>query len=320
MNITIVIDAVLPAMLYGGTERVAYSLGRALADLGHRVTFLARKGSRCDFARIVELDSTRPPYEQIPAGTNIVHYNNVAGGDSPYVVTIHGNMAPGTPVDPYSIFVSADHARRHGCDSYVYNGLDFSLYPAPDLSLPRQGFHFLGKAAWKVKNVRGAIDTAVLMRKRIDILGGVRFNFSMGWRFTLTPRAHFHGMVGNDTKAAVMQRSEGLIFPVRWNEPFGLAVIESLYYGAPVFATPYGSLPELVTEDTGRLASSARALADAIESSSFDPAACHRRALDFSAEAMARAYVEKYTRVLDGEVLAPGAVVPYAAPLPLAWE
>lgn len=319
MNITIVIDAVLPAVLYGGTERVAYSLGRALSDMGHRVTFLARKGSHSSFARIAELDPTRPAWEQIPEGTDIVHYNNTAGGSHPYVVTIHGNMQPGTVVDPYSIFVSADHARRHGCSSYVYNGLDFKAYPQPDLGLPRSGYHFLGKAAWKVKNVRGAIDTAALLHSRIDILGGVRFNFNMGWRFTLTPRAHFHGMVGNDTKAAVMERSAGLIFPVRWHEPFGLAVIESLYYGAPVFATPYGSLPELVTPDTGRLATSAQGLAEAIASSSFDPEACHRRALDFSAETMARAYLEKYTRVLDGEALAPDAIVPPAEPLPLAW-
>ncbi len=48
-----------------------------------------------------------------------------------------------------------------------------------------------------------------------------------------------------------MQRSKGLIFPVLWNEPFGLAAIESLYAGAPVFGPNYGSIPELINEKTG---------------------------------------------------------------------
>ena len=59
----------------------------------------------------------------------------------------------------------------------------------------------------------------------------------------------FLGQVDDITKKYVIERSQGLIFPVKWHEPFGLAVTESLYLGAPVFATPYGSLPELVNEE-----------------------------------------------------------------------
>ena len=35
---------------------------------------------------------------------------------------------------------------------------------------------------------------------------------------------------------------------MRWHEPFGIALIEALYFGCPVFGTPYGSLPEIVEE------------------------------------------------------------------------
>ena len=54
--------------------------------------------------------------------------------------------------------------------------------------------------------------------------------------------------------SSLLNASRGLIFPVRWHEPFGLAVIESLYFGCPVFATPYGALPELVQEVLDKLA------------------------------------------------------------------
>ena len=61
-------------------------------------------------------------------------------------------------------------------------------------------------------------------------------------------------MVGGNKKNRLLQHSKGLIFPVKWDEPFGLAITESLYCGCPVFGTPYGSLPELVPSDVGFLA------------------------------------------------------------------
>ncbi len=60
MNITLVINALLPIRLYGGTERVIYSLGHELARMGHSVTFMAAKGTVCEFARVVEIDPQRP--------------------------------------------------------------------------------------------------------------------------------------------------------------------------------------------------------------------------------------------------------------------
>ena len=46
MDIIQVVDAVLPAVRYGGTERVVWALARELVRAGHRVTFLARVGVR----------------------------------------------------------------------------------------------------------------------------------------------------------------------------------------------------------------------------------------------------------------------------------
>lgn len=52
-----------------------------------------------------------------------------------------------------------------------------------------------------VKNVRGAIQVAGA-DVEIDILGGDRINFKRGFRWTLTRKAHFHGMVGGEEKTA----------------------------------------------------------------------------------------------------------------------
>ena len=53
-------------------------------------------------------------------------------------------------------------------------------------------------------------------------------------------------MVGGTNKTKLLNQSKGLLFPVRWHEPFGLAILESLHYGCPVFGTPRGSCLKLV--------------------------------------------------------------------------
>lgn len=138
----------------------------------------------------------------------------------------------------------------------------------------------------------------------LHVLGGYRFNFKMGLRFTFHPRIKFHGMVGGVEKNHLLQGSKGLIFPVKWHEPFGLAIIESLFFGAPVFGTPFGSLPELVHNDVGFLSTSAGELAEHIMHTQYDTRICHEYARDlFNSQVMAKAYLKKYEIVLSGKTL-----------------
>ena len=308
MNITIVHDVVLPVVKYGGTERVIWALGKQLVRMGHRVTFLARKGSVCPFAKVVEIDPSRTIGSQIPADTDVVHFSNHVPKEDltkPYVVTVNGNVI-NQEIDVNSIFVSENHAQRHGSRSFVYNGLDWDDYGEADLTLMRQRFHFLGKAAWRVKNVRGAIRIAKRVEGgELDVLGGYRLNLKMGFRMTWSPRIHFHGMVDNQAKQLYIQQSRGLIFPVKWHEPFGLCLIESLYYGAPVFGTPMGSLPEIVTPEVGFLSSQEDEMVDHINSHpTYSPQVCHDYAVDrFSIRNTAEGYLKKYEIVLNGNTL-----------------
>ena len=141
--------------------------------------------------------------------------------------------------------------------------------------------------------------------ERLMVLGGTRLNIKMGFRLTLSPKIHFAGMVGGEEKLQLLNGSKGLIFPVQWHEPFGLAVIESLYFGAPVFATPYGSLSELVTSEVGFCSPYCSALREAARhAEAFSRQRCHDYARElFSADRMAREYLHCYERVLNGEPL-----------------
>lgn len=308
MNILMVYKGVLPPVTYGGTERVIWSLTKALAQLNHNVYLLSSTPVDCPWATTLPFIADKPLDEQIPDFIDVVHFHT--GGTSqkkPYVLTRHGNNTAAEKHDPNSIFVSHKHALNHGCEAFVHNGLDWSDYRLPNLN-PAQRldrYHFLGKAAWRVKNVQGAIDITKKANVALDVLGGHRLNFKMGFRFTLDRHVKFHGMVDNEAKCNVLEKSKGLVFPVTWEEPFGLAVTESLYMGTPVFATPYGSLPELIkTPEFGLLSNVEDELADAIKHGSYNPQHCHEYARDtFDHISMANAYIEKYEKVLNGEHL-----------------
>ena len=300
MNILIQVDAVLPVYLYGGTERVMWYLGKELAGMGHNVTFLSRKGSEAPFARIIPYNPSLPYSAQIPDDIDIVHFNNFVpeGFDTkPYIVTFHGNAVPtDRPAD--SVFVSRNHANRFGSDNYVYNGMDWNDYGPVALAKRHGYFHFLGKAAWRVKNVRGAVRIIdAVPDARLMVLGGTRLNFKMGFRFTLSRKASFKGMVGGEEKLRWMKGSEGLIFPVVWDEPFGLAITESLYCGAPVFGSARGSLPELVIPEVGFLSNDESELAAHIRGhrGDYSPRLCHEYAADnFNSRIMAEEYLKRY--------------------------
>jgi len=306
MRILIVNTGIIPVKLYGGTERVIYSLGKELVKLGHDVTYLVKEGSYSDFAKVLFIDTKKTVIDQIPNEYDVVHFNFVPDCVEklhiPYIITQHGNPNDFNELDRNTVFVSKNHAQRYNSNSYVYNGLDWSEYMIPDFNKKKDYYHFLGKAAWRVKNVKGAIDTILRIKNaKLKVLGGVRFNFKMGIRFTFSPRISFEGMVGGIKKEKILNESKGLIFPVKWHEPFGLAIIESLYYGCPVFGTPYGSLPELVNSDVGFLSNCVEELSEAVvNSGSYSSQRCHEYALDeFNSKKMALQYLKKYEIVLN---------------------
>ena len=311
MHIAIVYEGVIPAKTYGGIQRSIWYLGNELVNRGHKVTYMVGAGSECPFARVIHLNDTRTVAEQIPEDIDIVHLCHLSSKrrgeiSKPYIYNLRGNIYDDRPLDLNTVFISANHAMRYGSETFVYNGMDWDDYGPVDLDAPRKYFHFLGKAAWRIKNVRGAIKIIhKTPREKLWVLGGYRLNINMGFRLTLSPRVKFCGMVGGMEKSSLIQGSKGLILPVLWDEPFGNAMTESLYFGCPVFATPYGSQKEIVIPEVGVLSDSSDELARAVmEVDSFSRKRCHEYARDnFNSGVMANGYLSIYERVLNGEKL-----------------
>jgi len=307
MNILLQHNAILPVNQYGGTERVVWWLGKYLSLLGHKVTFLVKEGSQSSFANIIPFNENQPLDEQIPDDIDVVHLNQKPQEyiRKPFVVTQHGNSSQLDSLHQNTVFVSRNHAERHGGEAFVYNGIDFDEYGKPDFNLPRKHLHFLAKAAWRVKNVKGAIEIAKRSHHKLVVMGGSRLNFKMGFRFTPDLNVRFHGMIGGQEKLQILNQSKALLFPVLWHEPFGLAIVESLYMGSAVFGTTYGSLPELIHPEVGFLSNHKHELVEQLKNvDHFSPKLCHEYAQDvFSAKAMTEKYITYYETVLAGKPL-----------------
>ncbi|MDH3531585.1 MAG: glycosyltransferase family 4 protein [Gammaproteobacteria bacterium] len=297
----------LPPPKYGGTERVVWALSKAQQALGHELRFLWGKASSLPPNATVYRRDT-PIDAQIGTWPDIVHFHFPYYDelDIPFVCTEHFNNDFERPYPSNTIFLSRKHADLNGADCFVYNGLDWSRYGEPNLTSPADYFHFIGKTRLATKNLRGAIDIAQLAGTKLRVLGGRRLKLGHGSYFYPERHVRFCGEIGGPKKHDIIRNSLGLICPVRWHEPFGLVIIESLFLGAPVFATPYGSLPELIeAPDIGFLSADRQELADAVRRvGEFDRRRCHEVArTKYGADTMAHNYMNCYERVINGEQL-----------------
>jgi len=303
----------IPPRLYGGTERTLYWLGKALVQLGHRVTLIGHPESRMPGAELIPSEGTdAEAMRLVPDSTDILHLSNhQITAPKPFLVTVNGNGGHSSRrFHRNSVFVSRKHAANHGSNHFVYPGIDPAEYA---YSEKREDYAvFLAKAQWPVKNFKGAMEVARKAAIELRVLGSRSWPFEMQRHFPLwlTRGARYYGKLDESEKVEILSRARCLILPVRWHEPFGLAFAESLASGAYICGTPYGSQPEIVTPEAGVLSANADELAEAARNPQrFKPSACRQRVLTagFTNLDMARKYLMYYERILTtGSILDAG--------------
>lgn len=309
MKIVFEHSGVLPVLKYGGTERIIYWLMQELVLLGHEVSLIGNPDSSVESIGVKLIKHRKGEGDwrrHIPDDTDILHLFNSPpeGCEHPLMVTIEGNGKPGEVFHHNTVFVSRKHAEIHGSEAFVYNGLALEEYPLVRVPTKNwKNFMFLAKARWSVKNLKDCKRATKKLGKNLHVAGG-----SCWWDFS--PRIKYYGMVAQDDKLPLMKNMDALLWPVRWHEPFGIAVIEAFSQGMPVIASPYGSLSELVTNETGLICRNYDEFVSALArgENTFDPEKIrHICETKFSARTMALTYVELYKKVVAGEQLNPKA-------------
>ncbi len=314
----------LPPKNYGGVERVVLWLAEGLRDFGHDVTVAALEGSRLPrgvaLLPIPAADrSAASLVACLPAGIEIVHFQAPPEADyfrvgaPPAVTTIHGNGRPGETFSPNTVFLSRNHAERHGRKTFVYNGAnpeEFALSSTLGVTKRAGAPLFLSKTTLRTKNLAGAIRIASRSRMKLTVAGG---NRPLGLRLrTLLAGGRFVGPVAGATKMRLLAEASALLFPVLWDEPFGLVMVEAMLSGTPVVGSRRGSIPEIVGPDAGFVVDLPRDDADeeayvrwsealhAVQK--LDPVALRKHAIErFSHHRMAESYLEVYKQIIRGE-------------------
>jgi glycosyltransferase involved in cell wall biosynthesis len=118
-------------------------------------------------------------------------------------------------------------------------------------------------------------------------------------------RVRWVGTVTGTARDELVASARAVLAPLRWEEPGGTFVVESLALGTPVIATARGCLPELVDHGrTGMLADDEEDLADLVlAAGKVEPAECAREAARrFTPAVMAARYVELYEQVAGSPV------------------
>ena len=98
-------------------------------------------------------------------------------------------------------------------------------------------------------------------------------------------------------KVELLQDARATLFPIEWEEPFGLVMVESMACGTPVIATRHGAVPEVIEDGvSGIIVENYREMAAALEQADeLDPYECRRYVEErFAPERMVRDYENAY--------------------------
>jgi UDP-glucose:tetrahydrobiopterin glucosyltransferase len=150
------------------------------------------------------------------------------------------------------------YANYTSIDHIIYNGLDLGAIPfAPVVSLEAP-LLFAGRIAPE-KGVEAAIEIAKRAGYHLLIAGGIYDRDY--YEECIVPqlqgagdRVTYVGLLERPVLWEMMGRSLGLLFPIEWDEPFGLTAVEAMATGTPVIAFRRGATAEVIRDgETGFL-------------------------------------------------------------------
>ncbi|MFC0550078.1 glycosyltransferase family 4 protein [Planotetraspora thailandica] len=328
----------VPPRGYGGIEAMTACLVRGLTRRGHRVTLIGAGGG-ADLRTYEEPPSERigEPFPEVvhaaKAGRflegldpDVIHDHSLAGPlgaegrAAPTVVTCHGEVrgelgefyrSLGTTVS----LVAISRAQRTDAPDLnwvgrVHNAVDTNSFPfrarKDDWVLwmgrlnPDKGAHLAIEVA------RAAGRRILLAGKRTEPAELAYFDDHVAP--LLGPNAEYLGEASAELKHELLSRARCLVFPLQWDEPFGMIMIEAMACGTPVVALGRGSVPEIVTDGvTGFVRTSVDELPAAVEDAGrLDPVAIRACAVrDFDLTVMAEGYERIYRNVVGRAGLRP---------------
>ncbi len=327
----------VPPRLYGGTERVVSWLTEELVALGHDVTLFASGDSRtqaklCPIVpralrlegihnslpyNIIMLDQVAErmaEFDVIHFHIDFFHYPIFRNMAPKTLTTLHGRQDLPELPDIYRAFphmplVSISYHQREPMPPVKWMGTVYH-------GLPERQFHqgdgkggylaFLGRICPE----KGPVDAIAIaeraglplkMAAKVDPVDRPYFDEVIRPLLAKSRHVEFVGEINDSQKQEFLGNARALLFPIRWPEPFGLVMIESIACGTPVVAYRCGSVPEVLEDGlTGFVVDNVEEAVKAVGrlDQLFRPSIRSRFEERFSARAMAQEYCRIYRRLI----------------------
>ncbi|AHJ27196.1 glycosyltransferase family 4 protein [Nodularia spumigena CS-584] len=330
----------VPPPSYGGIELVVSHLTDELVRRGHEVTLFASGDSQTladlkavsplalrldknvgDYAgyEIIELSQV---YQQA-AEFDIIHSHVGMRAlplaslvSTPTVHTLHNNFTP----DNQKVFryhhqqpyVSISEAQRQIKLNYVatvYNGIETSDYPFIAEPQEPQYLAFLGRFSPE-KGPHQAIAIAKQTGWRLKMAGKVDVDDAQFFEQEIVPhidgqQIEYLGEINHAEKAELLGNATITLFPINWQEPFGLVMIESMATGTPVIAMNLGSVQEVIVHgETGFICQNYAEMATMIPAAlALNRQACRKHIENkFSVNHMVNDYEAVYQQIIKSRI------------------
>lgn len=324
----------VPPVEYGGTELFIAHLARGLHALGVAVTVYTNGESTVDvekrwlfrdsqwplkgddYAQVKDVEHTAWALRDAVGFCDIVHLNTAAGlactylSPLPCVYTLH-HPTDRELSDVYSRFpevdyvcISKDQCKRERMPKLhtVHHGIDLSQYRLREEK--QQYLSFIGRIA-PIKGTHLAIEIAKRSGIPLKIAGEIQPLYRGYFEAKVKPDIdgkfiEYIGLADLATKNELLGNSMAMLFPIKWDEPFGLVMVEAMACGTPVMALRAGSVPEIVKDGvSGYTSRNIDGLVRRLRDLRTIPAQIRRYAEEnFSQERMAHDYCELYTEIV----------------------
>jgi glycosyltransferase involved in cell wall biosynthesis len=325
----------LPPTSYGGIEAMVYWLVEGLVARGHdvrlvsagenhsaahsRQTYAEPPSARMGEALPEVLHAAIASHHLDQLDLDVVHDHSLAGPltaperAAATVVTAHGPVeddlgelyralgTAGTSLVAISEF-QRTLAPELAWAGMVHNAIPVDEYPFQER---KEDFClFLGRVCpekapdFAIKAARAAGLPIVLAAKCSEPPEQAYFEERV--KPLLGDDTEWFGQADNQQKQDLLARARCLVFPIQWNEPFGLVMVEAMACGTPVVALGRGSVPEVVVDGvTGFVRDDLDELAEAINrTGELDSGACRRHVAEhFDIPVMVSGYENIYWRL-----------------------
>jgi glycosyltransferase involved in cell wall biosynthesis len=326
----------VPPTQYGGTELFIAQMARGLQGNGIDVVVYTNGESTIEVERrwlfakpqwpikgevydnLKDINHSSWAVADAARDCDVIHLNNIPGLPPsrfvhlPFVYTIHHPHDDGLSefygYFPRVNYVTISDFQRHREKlpkiRTIHHGIDMERY---QLREKKQDYvAFLGRIA-PIKGTHLAIEVAHAAGIPLKIAGEVQPMYRQYFDSQIKPHldgrsVEYIGEADLEEKNELLGNARALLFPIQWDEPFGLVTIEAMACGTPVLALPGGSVPEIVSDGvSGYTSHSVNEMAERLRGLDLAPRQVREYAESrFSLQRMVNEYIALYSEIVSG--------------------